>query len=428
MAHSSNRTPRTAQNSSPFFSRSYGGYTSGQVEFIKESIGAANRKQTIVDPMGGQGVAISRFAWEGDNVWIGDINPALLFLARLRDPRLILNHESLANGLRKKLTRLHRKRRPDCNLDFVDDWFAPTVRDDLHDFGQMANLPLFDDPFGWGHECWNSSIESQFEIGMVLLAAREFACCRSTDNPTWSKPGGIPIETRLAPSVRRALSLWQQFAEKNKDAVSKNQKGTLTLQRTNAAKRILAKAPRADAVITSPPYANRLDYTKLWAPESEALACICNRSMAEIRREQIGSTVMRGRLAAMTENTQHLPTVALKALEDIRNDAAVASANYYYPFFRAYAEGLAAAMECAAALLKKKGIMIVFVRDTVRKDVLFPTGQIVTDLMQETCNLEPANETRKIIKGHVGQLRQKSKSGLYGLAQQEWWLAFRRPK
>ena len=68
---------------------------------------------------------------------------------------------------------------------------------------------------------------------------------------------------------------------------------------------------------------------------------------------------------------------------------------------------------------------MVFVRDTVRKDILFPTGQIVCDVLQDNCGLELVSDTKTIIKGHIGQLRQKAKSGLYGLAQQEWWLAFR---
>ncbi|QDT05329.1 hypothetical protein K227x_37290 [Rubripirellula lacrimiformis] len=417
----------TRQHPSPFFSRSYGGYTSDQIDFFASAIGESTRKRTIVDPMGGQGVALSRNAWKGDNVWLGDINPALSFMACLRSPKLILNYKTLAEGLRKKVHRLNRKRRKGGQPEYVDDWFAPTIRDDLYDFGQLANLSMFDDPFGWDNDFWRTSEESQFEIGIVLLAAREFACCRSTDNPTWSKPGGIPREFRLAPTVLRALSLWEAFAEENVSNISSKRIGTLTVQRTNAAKCRLYKAPKAHAIITSPPYANRLDYTKLWAPESEALACICNRSMTEIRREQIGSTVMRGKSASFAENPKELPRVAERVLDEIKKDKSASSANYYYPFFRSYAEGLTSAMECTAERLKKDGVMVVFVRDTVRKDILFPTGQIVIDVLESTCGLELVSETKKIIKGHVGQLRQKAKSGLYGLAQQEWWLAFRRP-
>lgn len=422
----SDRTSKViASHPSPFFRRSYGGFTRGQIGFYTQLIDF-RRKRVIVDPMGGQAVALSQLSWAGHDVWVGDINPALLFLAGLRDPEVIINRDKLALGLRKKLDSLQRKKRVVSDIEFIDDWFAPTIRDDLRDFGEMTSLPLFDDPFSWENKFWGSSIQSQFEIGVVLLAARSIACMRKTDNPTWSRPGGLVRESRLAPSVRNALLLWEAYASKHESVISLKRRGAIVVRRTNVSKGLMADIPSPHAIITSPPYANRLDYTKLWAPESEALAIMCNRSISEIRRGQMGSTVMRGKLTEIEASPRALPGIADRTLERIRNDKAASSHNYYYPFFRTYAEDLVSGIRTTAQRLRKHGIFVIFVRDTVRKDILFPTGQIVVDVLQDEAGLELIDERREIIKGHVGQLRQQTKSGLYGLAQQEWWLAFRR--
>lgn len=72
--------------------------------------------------MGGQGVALAQLAWAGHNVWLGDINPALSFLAALRDPAVMINHKDLATELRSKLSIIQRRRRSVRKLEFVDDW------------------------------------------------------------------------------------------------------------------------------------------------------------------------------------------------------------------------------------------------------------------------------------------------------------------
>jgi hypothetical protein len=420
------RSTSALPHPSPFFRRSYGGFTAGQIQFYSNCIDLSKPK-TIADPMGGQGVALAQLAWAGHNVWLGDINPALSFLAALRDPAVMMNHKDLATELRSKLSIIQRRRRSVRKLEFVDDWFPPSIRDDLRDFGAMVSLPLFDDPFAFDTKFWNMPVQSQFEIGIILLSARSIACTRSTDNPTWARPGGLARETRIAPAVRRTLDVYEEYVLRNIDRLSIKQIGKITVRRTNVAKAAIAEFPMANAIITSPPYANRLDYTKLWAPETEALGVMCNRSTGEIRKDQIGSTVMKGRLAEIEANPRPLPEVAERALRRIQKDKAASSGNYYYPFFRSYAEDLTAGLLTTAGRVRKRGIMVVFVRDTVRKDILFPTGQIVTDVLKGQCGFDLVSEHQEIIKGHVGQLRQQASSGLFGLAQQEWWLAFQRP-
>src|SRR5688572_3611512 len=108
MAPVSRRSPRIGEPpASPFFSRAYGGYTAAQAAFFRRFI---PKRARILDPMGGQGLALSEVAREGHEVWIGDMNPGPLLLASLRDPRMVDRVEQLAANLRKALRSVQRGR------------------------------------------------------------------------------------------------------------------------------------------------------------------------------------------------------------------------------------------------------------------------------------------------------------------------------
>ena len=143
-----------------------------------------------------------------------------------------------------------------------------------------------------------------------------------------------------------------------------------------------------------------------------------------LRLSQIGTTVVEG-LEHLEKDERHLPKVIRDALRDIRVDPTKYSEVYYYPFFRNYAVMLKRSVVNLAAHLRIGGTMLLFVRDTVRKNVLFPTGDLITRVLtSRECGLEQCYEERRIINNHIGFLRKSSTSGLYGLAQQEWWLGF----
>jgi hypothetical protein len=71
------------------------------------------------------------------------------------------------------------------------------------------------------------------------------------------------------------------------------------------------------------------------------------------------------------------------------------------------------------------GIVAVFIRDTTRKDILFPAGQLVRDALCTTGDFQEFQKRSVIVRHHLG-LRRKDAAGLYGLAQREWWLCFKR--
>jgi hypothetical protein len=408
---------------SPFYSRAYAGYTLEQEQFYLSQLGAAKWK-IVLDPMAGQGFLLAKLALSGAEVWLGDINPALCLLASLRDPAMIRRYKELRTWVEEVIRELPCSRDEGPPAEYVNEWLAPSIRGELQDYRELFGLTA--SPFNVSKRFLHQSLRTRFAAALPLLAARDIVCSRSSDNRTWTKPGGLQREMHIVGPISTALNLWAHYAQTLIDTdYSNSNLGRLFTSRMDAANGHFGDAPRADAIITSPPYANRLDYSRMWAPELEIAAAIWSGDTRLIKAGQIGSNVIRG-ISTNKEDEARLPKGILEVLMAIRNDAeSYAAKRYYYPFFRNYAVSLARAVTRLSGQTREDGTLVVFVRDTVRKDILFPTGLLVEQILAQA-GFRSLRKERQIVRRHVGLLRRGSSNGLYGLAQQEWWLSFRR--
>jgi DNA modification methylase len=403
---------------SPFYSRAYGGYTAQQERFCLDHVPFSGA--TILDPMAGHGILLANLAYKGAHVWLGDINPALCLLSSLRSPKMLRSREGLAAWVSDNLDKITGPTLRGSRLDYADEWIPENIKTQLHLYREVFDLSA--NPFRES-DFWSMSLKKQFAAALPILAARDIACFRSSDNLTWMKPGGLQRELNIREPLKRALTGWLKFAQHKAAETGTNRGfGELLVERMNATDGDFGSSPKVAAVVTSPPYANRLDYTRMWGPESQVAAALWDADIADIQLRQIGSNVVRG---TVDSNHGQLPKQVLDALTAIKDDADYASETYYYPFFRNYASSLATAVQNISARLTTRGVLVIFVRDTVRKDVLFPTGLLVEAIMQRA-GFRIVGRERKIVKRHVGFRRRNTASGLYGVGQQEWWLAFRR--
>jgi len=411
------------RNPSPFFARTYGGFTQEQESFYLRHIGEVNGKR-FLDPMAGQGYNLSALAWRGSEVWLGDIDPAPLHLAMLRDPELVMRSREVITRFRKWFSPFKR-RRFDRISEYCDEWISAPIRDDLDRYVARLGLSRNSTPFMYTNDYWRAPIEIRFAASLPILAARSLSCFRGSDNLTWLKKGGLVREVSIYDAMMSALDSWSRYAAatlcKNVDGTM----GNICARRMDVEQGRLATKRRFDAVITSPPYANRLDYTRMWAPELEVLSAMWRTDNTEIKALQIGSTVVEGKSPSLTDEAIVPPRIR-KILREIRDDDSKASASYYYPFFRNYAISLCKSLHHIAPRLKSGGLLIMFVRDTVRKDVMFPTAEMIKFVIQKQIGFRLVDREQRILRHHVGFLRKSSAGGMYGLAQVEWWLAFRK--
>jgi len=207
--------------------------------------------------------------------------------------------------------------------------------------------------------------------------------------------------------------------------MKKGSAGKLHVMRMDPARGKLGQCKNVDAIITSPPYANRLDYSRMWAPETHVLACLFKDiDIEEIKSKQVGSIVVRGK-SFSAEDISVLPKCVQEPLRKIYADPSRYSMNYYFPFFMDYAKGITKAMNHMASRLAIGGIIVIFVRDTVRKNVMFPTRELIAETLERS-GCSHVNTEDKVIDRHIGFVRKASAQGLYGHAQREWWLIYRR--
>jgi hypothetical protein len=418
--------PDSTHTKSPFFSRAYGGFSRQQQEYYLAQI-ESPRDKVILDPMAGNGYALAQLALDGARVWLGDINPALVSLALFRDPRIIRHHSSLEAHVLEVLRSLKRKKTNEKRFDYVDAWVAPFMEEQLDSYLKLVGIGRLGSPFAYSSAFWTAPAKLRFAASLPVLAAREITCYRMSDNYTWLKKGGVCRESNLYDAMMRALRRWCSFAERLSVTRGNagNGWGTVSARLMNAEHGCFGGSPAADIIVTSPPYANRLDYTSMWAPELEVLRAMWGGDSNLIKTTQIGSTVIKGK-SVVVEEEAHLPNSILEALTAIREDKTEASARYYYPFFRNYALALQRSLIQIGGRLKPGGILVLFVRDTVRKDVMFATSELVRDVFIRCCNMREVDRVRRIHRSHLGLLRKSSTVGLYGLAQREWWLTFKK--
>jgi len=309
----------------------------------------------------------------------------------------------------------------------MNDWIAPQIREALSTYVDRLSLDGGVTPFSYEANFWSMPANIRFAACLPVLAARSLTCFRASDNITWLKKGGLMRQTSIYEPIMRALDLWCRFAEEtNFTKYGKRALGAISVCRMNAEEGLFGGSPRADMIITSPPYANRLDYTRMWAPELEVISAMWEGNSSEIKAMQIGSTVVEGKTVSSKEEAR-LPKPIRQALVDIRSDPDwKASESYYYPFFRNYAVSMMRSLNQIASKLRPGGILVMFVRDTVRKDVMFPTAELIRSVLVSGLKMKVLDKEKRVVRTHVGLLRKSSPSGMYGLAQLEWWLAFRK--
>ncbi len=421
-------TPR-----SPFRQRNYGGFTQEQKYFF-ESILKPYKGMCVLDPMGGQGYFLSEIVKEQATVWLGDLNPAPLLLACLRDPRMIMMRDSILEYMNKILKYFSSQNdRENFRYKYVDDWIATPIKQDIVKYAEIIGTTEFGN-LSQNDKFWFADPFIRFAACLPILAAREIISFHESDNKTWLMPGGLLRETGIYDPLKRALHYWYDYA-KNVANLMVSEFGRVSCGSLNVAymdveQGNFSHSPTPDAIITSPPYANRLDYTRMWYPELVIASILFNLDISHLKAKQIGSTVVSNK-PILEQELRLLPKEIQDSLAEIQKDKSIrASKSYYYPFFCNYAISLRKALSNMAIKLKNEGTLIIYIRDTVRKDILFPAGTFVERMLEGLGFASIDNDNKKhIIRSHIGILRSRgSKPSVYGMAQVEWWLAYRKGK
>lgn len=193
-------------------------------------------------------------------------------------------------------------------------------------------------------------------------------------NPTWVKrPDAIADGSSTLEAINATIRMGREFARHLPDIHHAN--------RTKSVWASIDAQPIAksslDAIVTSPPYANRTDYIRHYLPASELLLNAAGRDERLIRIHQIGTPLIR-----KVDPEQPLPVSIRKLLEAIRTHPSYASERYYYKGFLYYFVDMYDAFVRMRDWLQEGGILLMVVQDTCYKDLYVPTASLLADLAQ----------------------------------------------
>lgn len=414
---------------SPFFSRSYGGYSKRQVEYIDRIYNEATPKN-ILDPMSGQALALSKYCYSGTHVNILDINPACLLFASLRSPELVLQRNELFKWFKQTLAESSISKSINCEEIFCSKWLSKPSEEFILSYIEAFKIDRNISPFLSNEKFWNLSPRKKFAIGMLILIARSIVAHTISSNITWVKQGGALQSIDPKEKLIELAELWLS----SNSLLTINEEGSLQVHTGSITQEPKFEQSQFDAIITSPPYANRLDYSVMWAPELQILSFIYDFDTSHLKKGQVGSTVIKG-LSDFEEHIDQMPQCAKSFLHSIYRDESYAGKSYYYPFFANYFVTLEKSLKKISSLVANNGHVAIFIRDTVRKNYKFDSESFVRTILTKSgfdydYTLNDVNpKDCSIIKSHLGLKQNAVRANpIYGKAQVEWSLLLKKGK
>jgi DNA modification methylase len=194
-------------------------------------------------------------------------------------------------------------------------------------------------------------------------------------NPTWVKrPEGRADHASLREAVAATVKISLTYAKTLPRIHARNRTVSICSDITE-----LEVAARSfDAIVTSPPYANRTDYIRHYLPATELLMTASEADERTLRAKQIGTPLIR---AGQTD----MPLIRSvnDLLEKIRTHKSYASERYYYKNFLYYFADMGRALASMRRWLRQDGLLILVVQDTYYKDVYVPTAELLVNMAED---------------------------------------------
>ena len=361
-------------------------YYAGFTEQFVENVLSADWHDfcNVLDPWSGSGtttVVCTKAGLESKGL---DINPALTVIAR---GRLVpVNTKRQLQDLAKQVVSdAHRATPTVLSADLLRLWFADDavfhIRCIEGAIREECGMDQEDEPLARKtFTVDNFSVFESFLYTVLFASVRSVLAGFRSTNPMWIKTSANSKEL-ANPSRDSLLQLFQTYARQLASLLSMPDSEHVSQDipvSTGDATKLPFADHSFDSVITSPPYAARLDYVNGTLPELAILGAT-ERSVANLRRQVTGSPVVR-HVSDYSDGL--LPSECANGLlEQIRTHPSKGSKNYYYPWLRNYIWKLKKGLDETDRTVKREGIICIVVQDSRYKELHINLQQIVTELL-----------------------------------------------
>ena len=360
----------------------YAGYPETFVDAVIEAF--IPHGTQILDPWSGSGTTTTVCTKRGLRSIGIDINPALTVIARAR---LVPTscRESLDQTTATVL-KLARDRPPTlASDDLLTHWFQPSAASRIRSI-QHAIHSVHNHPIGLPSQALAAFVDRLppgvcFLYGALFLTVRDFASRFRTTNPTWFKrPRNY--RKRAAPTWTNVHATFQRSVDTLSSRLSLSHALLATNPspfRTGSATSLTFEKDSFDALISSPPYATRIDYVTSTLPELSVLGAT-RHQIVSLRREVMGSPVA---MEVAFDDDDHLTSeTARSLLMTIRDHESKASKAYYLPRMRTYMTQLEKGLHEANRVVTSDGPLCLVVQDSYYKEHKVDLQRIVCEVLE----------------------------------------------
>ena len=360
----------------------YAAFTEGFVDgVLTKYMGTCSR---ILDPWSGSGTTSAVCARRGIGSVGIDINPALTVIAKARLTPLTTRDSLRPIGHHIIKAARSASGQDVARSDLLRVWLRPSAVRQVRAVQESIHRILFADAPPHHPEQMSALVDKLPVLACFFYSAL-FATVRQLlerfrgTNPTWILE---PKSTR-----HRISPPWESIARRFEERVAflsnrirvPGHEGSTSLPKlvSGSATKLPFDDDAFDGVLTSPPYATRIDYVRGVLPEL-AIIGADQQAISALRQMSTGSPVVRG---PRTQQGSITSEYARSILGHIRAHPSKGSAGYYWPWLTKYFESLQSGLCEAARVTSKDSKMCVVVQDSHYKELHVDLQTIVTQTM-----------------------------------------------
>jgi hypothetical protein len=376
-------------------SRAFASFKKEELDIIyRDLLQCRSENDTILDPMSGYGGGMSYFGGKGYRTTNIEINPPSYFWQILINPQ---NTQAII-GIKKKLQN------EKTILPTIKDTFSLT--DELFSEVAINHIKeLFDLVLK------KSSKNTSISTALLLPFVSRFAnYVKSPTNITHFKQGGLC-----------SYLGWEQDFYSYLEALSNRITQDYDTYRQKEHTNILADIFKTDLhekynfFVTSPPYPNYRDYSKLFKIENYVLDNIILNNKTDFGM-MIGSNNVSGKtfgtihsekankfLSELLIKADKIKAKNKKSCSDIKT--------YYHPYFAQYFYNIQEAYIKLDSMLTDDAIGYIVVNDNITRDIIVPVGVSICDIFNnmgyDTIDLDTAQISHY---GNIGRAATRMNS------------------
>lgn len=328
----------------------YASYNKEVIHDLCSELAKAERSQSrpvvLYDPMAGTAPLLSFAERHGYTAHFNDLNSLHLYVNAAKTLQSYLTYKKIGPARLLSIICGMASRLDLCPRTATEKWIEGPVLEEL--------------AFAWKKSEEQSKTITVLIKAIVLLSVRSFSSFIKTTNPTWLKSGGlrpkIPVQEAFQAAISRLDSFYQHAYAKHSEIKG----GRIVLTDYDSSR--LVPDSKVDVIITSPPFCNRVDWDRMYAPEHFFLKAV---DVWHTRTEFLGTTAVHrypefdSELEFVVGRSGYLR----KFLGEVRKRQIGKNqeSDYYVKYFTRYFAGLFRAFDTAANALGEENAGIYFV-------------------------------------------------------------------